>query len=616
MGAGEAPGGLRAWLDGLKLPTDSTVGPSRNWRFDYLFSIGSRSWFIHLCITALTGVVLWRSGGGDWVLAWTAIMQGLTAGMIVLAFRYLKEQPSVPAPHYGAIHSVLTASIGIMWGVGALACANLGPDEMLSFYTLILGGTALGAVSSQHAFPRSALLSIWTSIPPLALAWGSGGWTSAPLASATMMLLYGVALSMLAVRMGKFVEQNVELAKALAAQNAALLQASEQLQQTHEDKSRFLAQASHDLRQPIHAIGLFVDYLGGMRLSQDSRAVLGNIERSLDSLNRLCRSLLDVTALDVGRVKPNLGPLALADVMGEVVRQAQPAAEAARIRLRYRPSRIWVHGDPALLHTMVQNLVSNAVKYAPGADVLVGVRRRNGQISIVVADTGPGIDAADHGLAFREFVRLHRPGAAEAEGLGLGLSIVKRLAELLGLQVTLASQLGDGAVFAIDGLVETAIVRPSLRRQPAKHTERLNGVRVLVIDDDRLVRVGTVQLLSRWGCAARATARVGETFEVPDVILCDYELGGSETGLEVIARIRERAGYRVPAAIITGTHVEDLARMCREAGVALMSKPVRPAQLRSVLLSGMSVQISPSSEAMPAAAERVETSSPRSSAET
>ncbi|WP_367716406.1 hybrid sensor histidine kinase/response regulator [Nitratireductor sp. GISD-1A_MAKvit] len=611
------------WTGTLRPAAGLAVERGKNWRLDYLFSIGSVSWIIHLCVTVLAGVVLIQADPDAWIPVWIVLMALLSVMMSAVAIAYFRRGERPSPEKYGFAHSGLTAVIGLMWGTGAVLCATSSSAEMLTFYTLVLGGTALGAVSSQHMLMRSCLLSIWTSVPLLAFAWLVNGVSPGPLATAIMMMLFGLILTVLAVRMNNFLVQNVMLTDELAARNEVLLRTSSELAEAQEEKSRFLAQASHDLRQPIHAIGLFVEYLHGTRMGRDGREVLHNIDRSLESLTRLCRSLLDLAALDVGRVKLDVGPVSLGEVMGEVMRQAGEAARARNVTIRFRPSRLWVRSDPALLHTMVQNLVSNAVKYAPGAQLLVGVRRRNGALSIVVADTGPGIGSEDQQRIFKEFVQIEAPDTAEADGLGLGLSIVRRLADILGLRVTLVSKLGEGSTFSIDGLAETLPASVPRRQAPAGHVHLLSGLRVLVVDDDRVVRDSTVQLLTRWGCAVRATDRVtlATYLDEFDFLLFDQELADGEDGFALIRNIRARSLSWVPAALVTGGRTDHIVEECRAEEIAILAKPVRPAQLRSVLLSGVAArtdrdQTIPNSEAMPAAAVRLVTSRARSSAET
>jgi signal transduction histidine kinase/CheY-like chemotaxis protein len=602
------------------------IDTADDWRLDYLFSIGVSSWLIHLGVVTLTFVVLNENGtaawGQGWVAAWFMVMLALTLTLTGFSLAYVRKWlPRVPARWFGAGHSVTTALTGLVWGGGAIACAVTGSFQTVVFYTLVLGGTALGAVSSQHAWLRSCMLSVWTSMPLLALAFVVYGRDLQSWAMAGMILLFGVTLTILALRMHGFLAANVAMSRDLARKNQELSATTEQLREAHDAKLRFLAQASHDLRQPIHAIGLFIECLKGLRTGREGKEILSNVDRSLDSLSRLCRSLLDLSAIDVGQVRQNPVDTALEDVIGDVVRQAQETARMQSVRLRSVRTRLWVRTDPALLQVMLQNLVSNALKYAPGGKVLVGVRRRGGQAAIEVVDQGPGIALEDRERIFAEFVRLDRHRGGRIEGLGLGLSIIKRLCELTGLRIALQSQPGRGSAFRIDGL---ACVPPQLNPavpMPRSHQRRLEGMRVLVIDDDESVRESTARILVRWGCSVRATAEPAfdpEMVRDIDFILCDQDLGGEMNGLDTIRRLRELDGRNIPAAIATGTDITLLRDHAADDGIIVLSKPIRPAQLRSLLLSAIAnqTQTRPSSTAIPAAAARVETSSARRIAET
>lgn len=577
----------RLKLSGPLPSADGDLDP--HWRLDFLFSISTTSWPVHYCVTGLATVVLTGTITDPWPYWWLAIMTVLTTGMIALGVAY-PRRGRIDARLFGDMHTVLTCCVGVTWGVGALFAARY-DAATLTFYTLVLGGTALGAVSSQHVLLRSCLVSIWTSIPLLALAYVVKERDATGFAAALMMLLFGLILSILSLRMHHFVLQNVGIRMQLAVQVQRLTESTEQLREAYAAKSRFLAQASHDLRQPIHAIGLFVECLNGLRVGSEGREILRNIEMSVDSLARLCRSLLDLSALDVGKVRPQIDAVALGDILAEVVRQGTDTAAERGGELRLVRTGLWVETDGALLHTMVQNLVSNAIKYAPGARILVGARRRDGRVSIEVVDQGPGIPEDDHKAIFQEFVQLDS-SPEKPDGLGLGLSIVERLADLLGLSVRVRSVPGRGACFTIDGLVTTTA--RSARTSPAReagYEHRLRGVRVLVLDDDDDVLESTARVLSRWGCSVQATGRVEEARRIGggfDFLLFDQELGGGNTGVELVRELRRDHGRALPAAILTGTQAPSLIEEAALENISVMAKPVRPAQLRSVLLSAVS----------------------------
>ena len=579
-------------------------------------SIGPIAWSIHLVITLLAAIELLREAVGGWVPVWAVALAVLSLAMIFLHIWQRRGGARTTSFLFGSAHSLLAGLTGLGWGIGALLCSMSLRTDILTFYTLVVGGVALGGASVLHAFFRSCLLSIWAAMPLLAWSWVLHEHGVGSRAIAVMILLFGVTLTAVGFRMNRLIARYAVLAEELEAKNAELIRAGGELAQSQQEKSQFLARASHDLRQPIHAIGLLVEYLRGLRLGPESRGVLANIDRSLDSLARLCRSLLDLSALDVGRIAPQMNKVPVADILGEVVRQNREVAEARGVTLRYRPSRIWARCDAALLQAMVQNLVSNSIKYAPGCEVIVGVRRRKGKIAIMVADTGPGIAESEKERVFQEFVRLRPAGADQMEGLGLGLPIVKRLARLMNLDVILLSQPGRGTCFFIDGLTEVAAGAQRKRRSQAAQSRHLRGMRVLIVDDDRQVRSGTAQLLASWGCDVRATDRPDADVRDVDFLLCDQDLQDGVTGLDVIRRIRMQAGSNVAADLVTGCRVDQISETCKAESILQLEKPVRPAQLRSALLSSALRHACPTSVAIAAAAERDVTSSARRSAET
>lgn len=287
-------------------------------------------------------------------------------------------------------------------------------------------------------------------------------------------------------------------------------------------------EASHDLRQPIHAISLFTACLRDTGLNAEQRRMVANIDHLLDGVSRLFRSLLDLSTLDSGRVAVQAEVIALDGLLADVARQNAEAAERAGVALRRVPTRAHVRADAGLLATMVQNVVSNAIKYASGGPVLIGCRRRRGgTLDIQVLDRGPGIDERHLPHLFEE---LHRARAGDRDGcVGLGLAIV-RSARLMGLSVAIRSRL-VGTCVAITGLL---LAGGAPAGQPAARAGAhggLEGYRVLLIEDDPVVRAATALLLARWGCAVRQEAGLpgGDLAQAAagcDLIVTDFDLGG------------------------------------------------------------------------------------------
>jgi signal transduction histidine kinase/CheY-like chemotaxis protein len=354
-------------------------------------------------------------------------------------------------------------------------------------------------------------------------------------------------------------------------------------------KSRFLAQASHDLRQPVHAIGLFIATLRQAGLNQGQRGIVDRIDRALQGVASLFRSLLDISTLDSGAVSPKLETVALQQLFSDLAQQNSEGSSWADIELHFVPTRRHVISDRALLTTMVQNLVSNALKYAPGKPVIVGCRLRGGALSIMVHDQGPGIDDEHMPFVRDEFYRVRNVGDADRQGVGLGLSIVDRLASIMGLSLRLVSVPGRGTTAAIDGLTMVdprSAGRPD-RPQPDAIRTPLRGVRVLLVEDDEDVLAATRELLVSWGCQVQAFTARPQECEICDVIIVDFDIGGGVTGADCIAAARAWAAQRgiihIPAMVMTGHEEARVRALLGDERIPILKKPIRPAEMRSMI---------------------------------
>ncbi|UVL37060.1 hybrid sensor histidine kinase/response regulator [Pseudomonas sp. B21-041] len=374
--------------------------------------------------------------------------------------------------------------------------------------------------------------------------------------------------------------------------------ASEEAVAANLEKSRFLAQASHDLRQPIHSIGLFTACLRESRLGEEERRLVDNIDRSLLNVSQLFRSILDLYTLDNGRVLPKLQTLNLGEWLADLIRQNAEAARWAGVELHVRPCEYWVRTDPALLATMVQNVLSNCFKYGAHRPVLIGVRRHGAGLSIVVYDRGNGIAEEHQAKVFEEFYRVRQVRDKDVEGVGLGLSIVKRLGELIGVGVTLRSRLGRGTAVTLYGLPIAAPAPLTVNRNEARQVGLLTGLKVCLVEDDRNVLLATSALLERWGCVVQAELTAQDLVTDCDIIVADYDLGTHATGIECIDDVRRQRGWAVPAMIITGHDVEKIQAALHDRDIAILSKPVRPAELRATLRALRDRQPEPTENAL------------------
>jgi signal transduction histidine kinase len=365
---------------------------------------------------------------------------------------------------------------------------------------------------------------------------------------------------------------------------------TQELEAANQTKSRFLAAASHDLRQPMHALGLFVAQLKERIHDAETLHIASQVESSVTALQELLDAILDISRLDAGVVSPNLSPFSVSTLFERL--ESGFATEARRKGLKFRvvPSRLTVHSDMMLLERILLNLVANAIRYTHRGGVLIGCRRRGSIVRIEVWDTGVGIAPEHQQMIFQEFYQIGNPERDRAQGLGLGLAIVKRLTRLLGYRVKVASQPGKGSVFSVEV--------PKGEPQPASVTtltahvagDQLREAQVLVVDDDALVQEAMRSLLVQWGCQVAAATTGDEAMAVlaqrgrpPDAILCDYRLPNAETGIKVIRRLRAAAESEIPAALISGDTAPERLHEAKSNGLPLLHKPVQPAKLRALI---------------------------------
>ncbi|WP_185961517.1 ATP-binding protein [Telmatospirillum sp. J64-1] len=367
-----------------------------------------------------------------------------------------------------------------------------------------------------------------------------------------------------------------------------LREAKEAAEEADLEKTRFLAAASHDLRQPLQALGMFSATLAERDLPPEERALVGKIQGSLEALESLFDALLDLSRLDAGVVEPVPTTFPINAMLARIAADFAPLAQAKGLRLAVRPLPLLTHTDPALLERILRNLVSNAVRYTRRGGVLVGCRRRGSMLRIEVWDTGPGIPEDKVGEIFHEFVQLEAPAKGN-KGLGLGLAIVERTAALLGLHLEVRSRLGRGSTFGIEiPLAQGAAPRPVPMPQAA--TDDLSGRTILVIDDENNVREALRLLFEAWNCRTYSAASAAEALALLekkkirlDAIVADYRLCGGLTGGAAIEDIRRQQQAPVPALLVTGDTAPDRLREALSHGLPLLHKPVRPERLRSLL---------------------------------
>jgi signal transduction histidine kinase len=352
-------------------------------------------------------------------------------------------------------------------------------------------------------------------------------------------------------------------------------------------KSKFLAAASHDLRQPMQALSMYASVLAQRAADPDAQRVVHGIQLSVITLEQMFDSLLDIVRIESGVIQPGVVAFPLHPLMERVVNAEMPLAAQKGLSLRVVRTAASVKSDPVLLERMLKNLVTNAIRYTERGGIVVGCRRTGGnRARLEIVDSGVGIDSQDQERIFDEYYQL---GGRSAQGLGLGLSIVKSLGDLLGHAVAVRSAPGRGSAFSIE--LERAAVAPEPAIAAVRAVEQaLGGATVVVVDDDDEIRRSMRLLLESWGCrfvggasAAQAEAETHAAGAVPVALIVDYRLAGAADGLQAIARLRAAFGAALPALLITGTPAASLLEEARAYCVSMAVKPVPPGKIRAFL---------------------------------
>ncbi len=468
--------------------------------------------------------------------------------------------------------------------LGWTAFAELPAREALApVYAGVTRTAALGALGLLGALAASYFLARRMMRPIRALGAGADRIGAGEL-DQRIDLRTGDELETLGTQFNRMAER---LEESYATLEARIAERTEQLAQVNQAKTRFLAAASHDLRQPMHALALTVGELREIARAPELAALARRIDRSVDALEDLLDALLDISKLDAGAIAPEKQAFPLRPLLERLADEMASAAEAKGLRFRVVPTSLWTESDPTLLGRILLNLAANAVRYTREGGIVVGCRRRGAEAEIVVADSGIGIAENDRARIFQEFYQAGNPERDRAKGLGLGLAIVERVARLLGHAITVRSQLGRGSAFGMRVPIvapQTASQAPSAAPQPGAE---LAGVRVLVVDDEPDVRAALSGLLSRWGCSVAVAGNGAEALASggapPDLVLCDLRLGEAESGFDVLDRLRARWGARLQAVVVTADAAPERIQEARTRGYPLLHKPVRPAKLRALV---------------------------------
>jgi signal transduction histidine kinase/CheY-like chemotaxis protein len=524
--------------------------------------------------------------------AWVCYIVGCALGNLSLLYLYRRSRSAHDRWRVWALgFAAINFAMGIGFGWAPLGL-TIGSRLDVEFLTLLvtLCVAAAGVTAFGPYLPAFVPFFLSATVP-FTLASFSSSDSQLYRVSPFLMLIFIIGIGGLGVRTNRAFERVVRLQVRTEELADDLERQRDIAESANLAKSKFLAAASHDLRQPVHALGLLVGALRGFAMPSAARPLVDQIEASINALDGLFSALLNISRLDAGVVAAERRPFAIRSALDCVCREYAHEAGAKGVRLEWMDCAAIVDSDPVLVERILRNLVSNAVRYTERGRILVGCRRREHAIALQVWDTGVGIPTDEQARVFEEYYQVGNPERDQTKGLGLGLAIVRRLAELLGCELELRSEPGRGSCFEFTlPLAKDAPV--AAEPSPENGRGALARGLIVVVDDEQAIRQATASLLTGWGfhvvAAAsgdEAVARLSAGSAPPDLIICDYRLRGEENGLGAIERLRSEYNQSIPAMLITGDTAPDRLAEAQASGLLLLHKPVSNSKLRAAIVN-------------------------------
>lgn len=544
-----------------------------------------------ITVTVLTGgLVFIDAAARSKAMIFLAVMFAQTAARLFLtrAYSRIAQQPHDWRPWarrftLGAFAGGMTIGAGSIWMV-------LGQQTELQLIALLVIFAVTGGAVGAFGTYLPAFYTFFFAIAVTPAIWLFAQGTGLYITIGALFVLWFMAVAEQARRSSlQFVEsirlrlQNVDLVEDLRREKALA-------EEANVAKSRFLASASHDLRQPVHALSLFVAALRARDTDAESRGLLDHIDDSVRALSGLFGGLLDISRLDAGVVDVNRVPFAIQPIIERVCRDHETEAREKGIELRVRPISAIAYSDPMLCERILRNIVANAVAYTDRGTVLVGCRRGD-SLRLQVLDTGRGIPENEQQRVFQEFYQIGNPERDRTRGVGLGLAIVKRLSTLLDQRLELQSVPGKGTCVSLEIPHASTLARTQIGTPQADSAFVAQGSGlILVIDDEGAIQVAMKTLLQSWGYSVLVAGSGAEILEqiathpeVPNLIICDYRLRDTETGSAVIERLRSEYNDDIPGMLITGDTAPDRLKEAQASGYLLLHKPVPNNTLREAI---------------------------------
>lgn len=556
------------------------------------YRMAHKTTFVSLLAPAVVIMVMWPKIDIAMLLGWgLLVVVGLVIQYLLAESFFRKEVECADVYKWAWRLSAVYFYFGILWAAAVFLFYVEGEAEYQFFLLTLVVTFSMGTiVMGQHWFAMYYMYGPITLAAVIIRLVMEG--TLPYIALAAFLFLTGLGSISSSKVLHNLVRSQMRSRHESDALAEALHFKSEEAQQATKAKSKFLAAASHDLRQPLHALSLFVDALKISESAQERASVFHRIDLSLDALKKLFDALLDISRLDAKVVNPEVSHFELSELLNSLNQEYSPAANEKKLKLKLKvhSGNLIVKTDRLLLERILRNLLSNAVRYTNSGGILVSARKRENRILLQVWDTGIGIPPESKNEIFTEFFQLNNTHGDREQGLGLGLAIVERLCQLLQHSLALYSLQGKGSVFNICIPIGDTSLIVANDANNITHSWDLSGRCIVVVDDERIILYAMNALLSKWGCQVvvaeslqDAIAELNDNKLTPDLILSDLRLRENVTGIQIINSLRKQFGTSIDGVLITGETSPEQIKMAKESGYEVLQKPVKPIRLRSVI---------------------------------
>jgi len=546
-------------------------------------------------VSAASCALFWDETTRESLSLWFAAICLLSVIRWLIGRNFFKhfETDNLNATYWVSVYSAGALISGLLWGLLPWWVLDASSIFNVISVSLILFGMTAAALGSHASYP---ITYACYAVPVVALlvirvAMEGGEF----LYLAMMMIAYIVVYLGYSISQYRLTTTSIRQRFENMALVSDLELKNSEAEKANADKSRFLAATSHDLRQPLHSLDL---YLGVLKVELEDDKLEEVLSRAMESsraLRELLNALLDVSLFDAGEVAAKRHPIHLHAFMQDIANEWQPQFADQGRELRIKSMSAEMESDPVLLMRLLRNLVINARRHTQG-NVLVGARRRDGVIRIEVWDQGDGLKEDDQDLIFSEFYQLNNPERDRNKGLGLGLPIVSKISRLLDHPIAVKSRLGKGSCFSVD----VPLLAPGsaqLLKEDVCANADVSGAFVLVVDDEVAIRDGMLMLLRSWECEVLTVAGGLEAlhelqenaYPAPDILIVDYRLRGSETGMQVAEQVNDLFGRKIPTIIISGDTNPELDESCERQNLVLLRKPVEADHLKLELATLLGV---------------------------